>query len=221
MSTEQSTPLAAGEEPAGARKRELGRLDRRCRAGRLRAVLHRELPGGPRPARRQPERARPAAPGEVHLRAGLHHLPRRRHRRGAAHPAARVRQRLAAQSGQPGDADVPVHHADRVAGPDHELVAVRGLQPRPHPLAGVLAAGVVVADRRTVRRVRLRDVLLRPVLPGGLDSAQAAGEVRAYGLRGATPAGQPGSAGPGDRLRLRRVARDPRSCTPACTSIRR
>ena len=43
-------------------------------------------------------------------------------------------------------------------------------------LAGVLAAGVAVADRRTVRRVRLRDVLLRAVLPGGLDPAQAAGK---------------------------------------------
>ena len=86
--------------------------------------------------------------------------------------AGRLHQGLAAQSGKSGDADVPVHHADRVAGPDHELVAVRGLQPRSHPLAGVVAAGVVVADRRTLRGVRLRDVLFRPLLPGDLDPAQ-------------------------------------------------
>ena len=107
---------------------------------------------------------------------GLHHFPARFHRHHAARAAGRVHQGLAAQSGQPGDADVPVHHADRVAGPDHELVAVRGLQPRPHPLAGVVAAGVVVADRRTVRGVRLRDVLFRPLLPGDLDPAQTAGQ---------------------------------------------
>ena len=64
---------------------------------------------------------------------------------------------------------------DCVAGPDHELVAVRRLQPRPHPLAGIVAAGIDLADRRTVRRLRLRDVLFRALLPGGLDPAQAAG----------------------------------------------
>ncbi|GAT15181.1 Uncharacterised protein [Mycolicibacterium thermoresistibile] len=37
------------------------------------------------------------------------------------------------------------HHADRVAGPDHELVAVRGLQPRAVASAGGLAA---VSSRR-------------------------------------------------------------------------
>ncbi len=35
-----------------------------------------------------------------------------------------------------------------------------------------------VADGGTLDRVRLRDVLLRPVLPGDLDSSQAAGQAR-------------------------------------------
>ncbi len=37
--------------------------------------------------------------------------------------------RLAAEPRQPGAADGSGHDADRLAGPDHELVAVRGLQP--------------------------------------------------------------------------------------------
>ena len=49
-------------------------------------------------------------------------------------------RRLAARSGQPDPADVPVHDADRLAGPDHELGAVRGLQPRSSRTGRRLAA---------------------------------------------------------------------------------
>ncbi len=47
----------------------------------------------------------------------------------------------------------------RVAGPDHELGALRGVQPAAVALAGELAAGVDVAHGRALRRHRLRDVL--------------------------------------------------------------
>ena len=40
-----------------------------------------------------------------------------------------------------------MHHADRLAGPDHELVALRRVQPDAVALAGELAAGDDVADR--------------------------------------------------------------------------
>ena len=68
------------------------------------------------------------------------------------------------------------HDADRLAGPDHELVAVRGLQPGALALARRLAAGVALADGRAVPRHRVHHVLPRPLLPGRLDPAQAAGQ---------------------------------------------
>ena len=51
----------------------------------------------------------------------------------------RLRDRVASQSRQPGHADVPVYDAHRLAGPDHELGAVRGVQPGAAALAGALA----------------------------------------------------------------------------------
>ena len=53
------------------------------------------------------------------------------------------------------------HDVARLAGPDHELGAVRGLQPAALALAGDLAARVAVADGRAVHRHRLRDLLHR------------------------------------------------------------
>ena len=97
------------------------------------------------------------------------------HGRGADH---RLHPWLAEEPRQPGADDGPGYDADRLAGPDHELVAIRGLQPDVVALAGILAPGHDVADRRTLHRVRVRDVLLRPVLPGDLDSPQDAGEAR-------------------------------------------
>ena len=135
--------------------------------------------------------------------------------------AAGLHQRLATESGQSGDVDVLLHLVDRVAGPDHELVAVRGLQPRPHPLAGVLAAGVVVADRRTVRGIRLRDVLFRPLLPGGLDRAQTAGQIRTRRLSCRATRWSAWAWWHGDRLRHGCVAGEHRSSTGACTSTPR
>ena len=75
----------------------------------------------------------------------------------------------------PGAVDGHRLHADRLAGPDHELVAVRGLQPTTVALARGLAAGVTVADGRTIPGHRVHHVLPRPVLPGHLDPAKAAG----------------------------------------------
>ncbi len=131
---------------------------------------------GRRPARGQPERRGAAPSGRVpdRIRSLAGHPAGRRldHGRGADH---RLHPWLAEKPRQPGADDGPGDDADRVAGPDHELVAVRGVQPGVVALAGVLAPDHDVADRRTVHRVRIRDVLLRPVLPGDLDSSQDAG----------------------------------------------
>ena len=64
------------------------------------------------------------------------------------------------------------HHDHRLARPDHELGAIRGVQPAAVALAGVLAAGFALADDRALRRHRLCDVSARPVLPGDLDPAK-------------------------------------------------
>ena len=88
---------------------------------------------------------------------------------------------------------VIVTHADRVAGPDHELVALRGLQPAAVALAGGLAAGIDVADGRTLHRLRVRDVLLRPVLPGRSGSCASCRQRRPGLVRLAAPADQPGA----------------------------
>ena len=73
---------------------------------------------------------------------------------------------------QPCAADGLGYDADRMAGPDHELVAVRGCTtptllhwPESWPL--IMMSPTVEA----LHRVRIRDVLLRPVLPGNLDPA--------------------------------------------------
>ena len=180
MSTEQATPLPADEKPTGPRgageKRGWGGwiAGAALAAFALFFIANRRVALDPRVANPNVQ----GRPRPVRFLFGLDYIrvPGCCHRGDAHCAAAGLYQRLATESGQSGHADVLVHHADRVAGPDHELVAVRGLQPRPRPLAGVLAAGVVVADRRTIRGFRLRDVLLRPLLPGGLDPAQAAGQ---------------------------------------------
>ena len=56
----------------------------------------------------------------------------------------------------------------------------------------ILAPDHDVADRRTLHRVRIRDVLLRPVLPGDLDSSQVAGQARTGSVRQPASAAQPG-----------------------------
>ena len=82
--------------------------------------------------------------------------------------------------GHPYRADGAGIDGDRLAGPDHELGALRGLQPAALALARGLAAREAVADRRAVRRHRLRDLLLRrPVLPGDLDPAPPPGAASA------------------------------------------
>ena len=107
----------------------------------------------------------------------------------------------------PGAADGHRPHADRLAGPDHELVAVRRLQPATVALARGLAPGVAVADGRTVPGHRVHHVLPRPVLPGDLDPAEAAGPQACRLVRVAAPADQPGADHPADRVRHRHDAR--------------
>ena len=110
------------------------------------------------------------------------------------HPHRCLRRGMAATRCPPGAADGHRHDVDRLAGPDHELVAVRGLQPATVALARGLAAGVAVADGRTVPGHRVHHVLPRPVLPGHLDPAKAAGAQAGRLVRVASPADQPCAA---------------------------
>ena len=98
---------------------------------------------------------------------------------------------------------------------------VRGLQPAAVALAGVVAAGLVVADRRAARRVRLRDVLSLAVLSGDVHPAPVAAATAGRRVRLAASARQPGVAHLRDRLRLRRGAWRSSRSAPGCTSIRR
>ncbi len=92
-----------------------------------------------------------------------------------SHDHRGLRVGVAAIRSPPGAVDGHRLYVDRLAGPDHELVAVRGLQPATVALARGLAAGVAVADGRAVPGHRVHHVLPRPVLPGHLDPAKAAG----------------------------------------------
>ena len=112
----------------------------------------------------------------------------------------------------PSEASDPVDGArmygDRLDGPDHELGALRGLQPAAVALARVVAAGFVVADRRAARRVRLCDVLSLAVLSGDVPPAPVAADAAGRLVRLAASARQHGVAHLRDRLRLRRGAGD-------------
>src|SRR4051812_23724101 len=158
---------------------------------RLPRVVRRRRADGRRSARGQPERRGTAPSGRVPdgIRSLAGHPAgwRLDHGRGADH---RLHPRLAEKPRQPGADDGPGYDADRLAGPDHELVAVRGVQPDVVALAGILATDHDVADRRTLDRVRIRDLLLRPVLPGNLDSSQDAGEARSGSVRHPAPTDQ-------------------------------
>ena len=179
MTTQESTPPDTTAESPDTARPNWGRWI--CTAGvaRLPGVLRRRHARRRRPAGSQPERGWTASSGRVPdgIRSLAGHPAgwRATHGRRADH---RLHPWLATKTRQPGAADGPGDDADRVAGPDHELVAVRGVQPDVVALAGILAPGHDVADRRTVHRVRVRDVLLRPVLPGDLDSSQVAGQAR-------------------------------------------
>ena len=83
------------------------------------------------------------------------------------------------------------HHPARLAGPDHELGAVCGLQPATLALARDVAARFPVTDRRAVHRDRLRDLLHGAVLPGDLVAAAHAGPPAGRGVRLAASAPQP------------------------------
>ena len=98
---------------------------------------------------------------------------------------------------------------DRLAGPDHELGAVRGLQPAALALARRLAAGEAVAHRRALHRDRIRDLLLhRPLRRVQLDPAPSPGARGRRLVRLAPPARQPGAAALRRRIRHGRVPGD-------------
>ncbi len=105
-----------------------------------------------------------------------------------------LRGGMAAIRRPPGAVDGHRHDVDRLAGPDHELVAVRGLQPAALALAGGLAAGVTVAHGGTVPGDRVHHVLPRAVLPGHLDPAPDSGTPARRLVRVAPPTDQPGVA---------------------------
>src|ERR1700758_685935 len=85
-----------------------------------------------------------------------------------------------------GDCD----HVHRLAGPDYELGAVRGLRPATVALAGVVAFSLDLSHYRAVRRLWLRDVSIRPALPGGLGSPQDSGSTPGRLIRVAPSADQ-------------------------------
>ena len=92
---------------------------------------------------------------------------------------------------------------DRLAGPDHELGAVCGLQPAALALARRLAAGEPVAHRRALHRDRILDLLLhRPLRRVQLDLAASPGARVRRLVRLAPPARQPGAAALRRRVRL-------------------
>ena len=75
-------------------------------------------------------------------------------------------------------------------------------------LARILAL-VDVADRRTLDRLRLRDVLFRPYFPAIWILRKMQAKRGPRSVRHPAPAAQPGRTGAGDRLHLRRLAGDP------------
>jgi hypothetical protein len=108
----------------------------------------------------------------------------------------------------PGPAHGHRHDGARLAGPDHELGALRGVQPPALALARDVAAGLALADRRAVHRDRLRHLLHGALLPGHLDPAAHPGASAAGVLRIAAPLCRLGGPDPRHRLRVRCVPRD-------------
>ena len=141
-----------------------------------------------------------------------------RHADARRHP---LRRHVATAPQASGPVDGDRVHRDRVDGPDHELGAVRGLQPVALALAGVVAAGFAVADRRAARRVRLRDVLSVAVLPRDVHPAPPATAATGRLVRLAPSArhhGRCSSSRSGScSTRSSRSSR----FAPGCTSIRR
>ncbi len=127
-----------------------------------------------------------------------------RHHRAVRHDVRRLLRALAAVSEAPVHPDDDRDHHDRVARPDHELGAVRGLQPAALALAGDWPLVSLVAHGRTVHRVRLRDVLLRCRSSRRCGSCERPGATAGRLVRVAPSAHQPGGAHLRGRLRLRR-----------------
>ncbi len=138
----------------------------------------------------------------------LDHAPPDRDGRDDDRPRHGGGRDVAPPSAPPDPADGHRHDRAGLAGPDHELGAVRGLQPAALALARDLAARVPVAHRRAVPRDRVRHLLHGAVLPGGVDPAPPPGAPPARVVREPPPARHPGRAGPRHRLRVRRRARD-------------
>ena len=103
---------------------------------------------------------------------------------------------VAPPPGPPRAVDGHRHNIDRLAGPDHELVAIRGLQPATVALAGGLAAGVTVADGGAVLGDRVHHVLPGALLPGHLDLAQDSGPSPGRFVRLAPSTDLPGGDNP-------------------------
>ena len=150
-------------------------------------VVARWPPGSP--TRRCTAHRRPVAPLFHHdwiptLELGTAH---RRDRAGH-----HLRGDVAALSQAPGAAHGHRHHRHRVDGPHHELGTVRGLQPPADPLPGDMAAGLALADGRTVHRSGLRHLLPGGLLPRHLDPAANPGPPPGRHLRLAPSSDQPG-----------------------------
>ena len=165
--------LASPGDPTRCALGPLGLRGRRVRGGR----------GAQRAARRgggahqESERARRTAAGATALRVdALDHLPPDLHcRRHGAHRGD-VRRLVAPEAVPPDPVDGDRLHDLGVAGPDHELGALCGLQPPAVALAGDVALGVTVPNGRTVHRRRLRDVLPGALFPGDLGIASPAAQ---------------------------------------------
>ena len=82
-----------------------------------------------------------------------------RHRRVPRADRRGLRRHVAIAAEAPGPAHGHRLHDACLAGPDHELGSVCGVQPAALALARDLAAGLALADRRAVCRTRLRNVL--------------------------------------------------------------
>ena len=124
------------------------------------------------------------------------------------HADHRLRGGLAPPPPPPDPADGAGPHPARLAGPDHELGPVRGVQPAALALARDVGIGVALADRRAVHRDRVRHLLLGAVLPRGVAVAPPPGPPIGGRVRLAASARQSLAADPRHRVRVRRHAGD-------------
>ena len=136
----------------------------------------------------------------------------------------RVRARVASAARPPVRADGDRLDGDRLAGPDHELGAVRRVQPAALALARGLALGEAVADGGALHRHRLRDLLLRPVLPGHGGSCagfrRARRSMRSSGATRCQPGGCSSSSSGSSSTRSSRSSSFARACTSTRKSFR-